>query len=192
MCWQWYFWGFVLRRGTGSFSIECNTQVRDYYWRWKMKAKGFYFSEQFGCNFLCDFRPALTYHNFQFLKFFLTLIVLTFIYLPHCYFFAIFHDAHQTVHLHCFSRFSGSLISHSSVFPLQSISFPCSAHFSFICFSSATHSSPSSLHLPLCAAWCPSPSNPPSHMLLFSLSAVTVSLAGLGNSVQCALLSRVE
>lgn len=37
MCWQWYFWGFVLRRDTGSFSIECNTQVRDYYWRWRLR-----------------------------------------------------------------------------------------------------------------------------------------------------------
>lgn len=105
-----------------------------------------------------------------------------------------FHNAHQTVHLLCFSRFSSSLISHSSIFfPLFS---PFHIHvlliFSFICYSSATHSSPYSLHLRLCAARCPSPSTPASHMLLFCLSAVTVSLAGLGNNVLCAPLSLGE
>lgn len=76
--------------------------------------------------------------------------------------------------IHLFSLFSpfhlhALLIFHSCVFPLL----PIHLH---------------TLSISLCVM-PPSPSSPPSRMLLFSLSAVTLSLAGLGNSVQCALLS---
>lgn len=88
----------------------------------EMKAKGFYFSQQFGRHFLWDFRPALALSQFPVVVFCLYLrffwnTVLTFVYLP------IFHNAHQTPHLLCFLCFSGSPISHSSIF-FSSVHFP--------------------------------------------------------------------
>lgn len=171
----------------------------------EMKAKVFYFSQQFARHFLWYFRPALSLSQFPFvccfslyLRFLTLDIIRTHTYLSSLLYICLTFISQSSILpikqsiSFCFSCISGELISHSSIFPLHSISHPFSAHFSFICFSSATHSSPYTHHLPLCVAWWPSPSKPPSHMLFFSLCAVTVSLAGLGNSVWCALLSHGE
>lgn len=172
---------FGLCFAKGNWQLQYRVQYTSERLLLEMKGKGFYFSQQFGRSFLLDFTIPCCF--FLYLRFFFdVLIVLSFIYLP------IFHNANQLTGaslfvfhtfqvpsflIHLFFLFSpfhilALLIFHSSVFPLQPIHLHTLSMF--LCVQ---------LDVP------PPPILP--HMLLFSLSAVTVSL--LGNSVQVAWLS---
>lgn len=154
----------------GNWQLQYRVQFTSEILLLEMKPKGFDFFysclDKFSVRFQnCTHIDIIPSCLFMFLGFFFLSISnhFTFIYLP------VFHYAHHIASLSHFTTLLCSFFIVLFFFPITpfiSIFYPSSSACSLM-----------------------PPFNPASHMLLFCLSALTVSLAGLGNSVLCAPLS---